>query len=241
MENLELSKPELSGEEQLKENLRGLLREYDPGLVSHFMAARKGFGKIFEQAREKIDGHYYSSILGDDTSGRIPGLIFYRALEKIYGNQDKPPMFFLQGGKEREQNSQERWQKVSQFINQNKDQFGNHPLLVTELMATGASIGRFKKAFFEQGIDLECAILYQMPSRMIEDYTNENDLVGLTGYEVGYGWRPFEEIDERSVGVARSEDVHSKKIDELFTQPIRKAVAMVAENLALEYLNQAVN
>jgi hypothetical protein len=233
MPNPEIPQPELSKEDQLKTRLRAVLKDYQPVLEHDFLYAARGFGRIFGEIGTKIRDNYYTSVVGDDVSGRIPALIMYRTLEKIHGEQ-KPNMLFLQGGRA---SGRERWQKVAEHIRENKDRFGEHPLVVSEFAKGGGTAIRFDIAFDEAaGVKPEHAILVK--GDLYEDL-GPNVHFGFVQHEIGYSWAPFETVDKMFTGVERSEDGALSKGAGLYaTKPIREAVDITADYLAAELMSE---
>lgn len=230
MPNPESLRPELSNKEKLRTELQVILKDSDPRLEHDFVWTAAAFRKIFREIGPQLRENKYTSIVGDDVSGRIPALILHRTLAKMHpGN--KPNMLFLQGG--RTGNNRERWVKVAKHIEAHKDAFGDNPLVVTEFTKNAGTINKFDVAFSESiGHMPEHAVLVK--SEHCEEL-EPNVHVAFSQYEVGFGWSPFETTAKELVGVERNDiEVLAKPADVKMLGPIRKAVDVTAGYLADE-------
>jgi hypothetical protein len=115
---------------------------------------------ILVQIKDKIKQGYYTTIVGDDASGRIPALILKGVFDKLSEKYqfESPELYFLAGGDSemKDLGKQKKVALVKKFIIDHSLNQGN-VLLVTEHIRRGASLHDVDQAFRESGCNYEIA------------------------------------------------------------------------------------
>lgn len=168
--------------------------------VNEFMVARYEMANILEKLKDKIDSGYYTSLIGDDSSGRIPGYIMFRAIGKINMAQGRKPLkiTFLAGGKSVEDRV---WRDIERGVGIMKDDIGEHPLLITDRISMAYTAFHYARAFKQNDLDLEIAAMEscydQLPEKVRYQDMEKEEMVDLDliGKEIvsGLGVTPDQE------------------------------------------------
>lgn len=124
--------------------------------------------RLIYQLREKIEAGRYKYVIGDDASGRIPALIFYGFLKKVYmqKNLQAPSIYFIAGsGSERMALFQiNKKRKLREYIGSyfDKNHVEGEALVVTDVIDTGTSLRPLVSVLKERGINFDIATLGSM-------------------------------------------------------------------------------
>ncbi len=115
-----------------------------------------------EQIAEPIKEGRWDSLLIDDRSGRLPGLIVGGVMRRYAKEHDQPvpPELFLAAGQVYGfgQDDQDlKIQAIQSRLEQIKSTLGDRTLIVTEYIQTGESVGRMAKALQAEGIKFDIA------------------------------------------------------------------------------------
>lgn len=140
---------------------------------------------ILNQLRDNIDRHLYDSILGDDTSGRIPTLILSRTINNVYKTkrQEAAPNFFVAAGGaprqpqdypnyeeylRRKEIYEKRLEAIEKQIEKDKRKFGERVLVITDFIESGETILNLAEILKRQNIKFDIASV-AVPLRFSEE------------------------------------------------------------------------
>lgn len=119
--------------------------------------------KIITKIKEKIDHGDYGLIIGDDASGRIPTIIFSRFIKKIceIKNLPKPGIIFVPGhpNLEKAKRFLEKANGLEEYVRKFGGTTKKRILIITEVVASGASLVGLTNFLRKKGIDLDIATL----------------------------------------------------------------------------------
>ncbi|MBU2564232.1 hypothetical protein KKA23_01495 [Patescibacteria group bacterium] len=138
--------------------------------LKEFENSKEGFEVLLKKLVPNIKSHKYNLIIGDDTSGRIPTLVFHGLLKKIYKeNSIEAPMInFFIGGSGLPLRSEEIDETLKKIANRHKNNNLN-ALLISEIIFDGNSVKDFCEILKNNNISHDFAILGCDPS---EELTN---------------------------------------------------------------------
>lgn len=146
-----------------------------------FKKSIKNFENSITQLQDKIKNHEYSVVVGDDISGRLPALVIYGLLKRIYKKDgvDQPKILFFKGKRWFSENKKkEEWKK--NLIEELKDikekafiKEKEKTLLVTEYIQNNNTILNFMEPLYKSGLPYDVLSL----SRNIDaEYFREGEL-----------------------------------------------------------------
>lgn len=142
-----------------------------------FEDTKEDFARLIEQLAEGIKDGRWTTILGDDVSGRLPALV----IGKIITHYNKehslklPNRIFFAGGsinyddlsiedlptsEQAKKNTQEQQQKLEEYIHEQLKNLNGRVLIVTEHIIGGKTLRRIGKALYKEGIDFDVASLW---------------------------------------------------------------------------------
>lgn len=140
-------------------------KEYNFEEVSNL---KKQVINLVEQLKTSIEVEEYTTLIGDDASGRIPALILKKISESITGNPIK--LLFIAGGKGTWWDP-EKIQNTEHKINNIKEYIKGRVLFVTEFMGKGEGMVNMAEQLEKYGIDFDIA---SVASRQTKDSYEEN-------------------------------------------------------------------
>ncbi len=118
---------------------------------------------ILNEMRPNLEKGEYSLIIGDDTSGRVPALVFKDVLSMIYSekNIEKPKILFIPGQKESETDMTPAIENyIREYIQKSALNLDNKKaLIVTDLISSGYSIYHLVKALQKIGIPYDISTI----------------------------------------------------------------------------------
>ncbi|MBT6691200.1 hypothetical protein HOB10_02630 [Candidatus Parcubacteria bacterium] len=125
---------------------------------------RDPLSKIIEQVLEKIKQGKYGLIIGDDASGRIPTIILSRFMNKVSNhlNTAKPKVGFFTGSSGlTSKQIESKKEAIKESVDKSDVDLGddNEVLVVTDTVATGASVAPIFQALKEMGVNTEVATI----------------------------------------------------------------------------------
>lgn len=136
--------------------------------VDETMASvKEDCSNILEQIRDSVDKHVYGGILGIDSSGRVPALVFTKTINLIYKSKKQEPIenrfiassqqdMFKHNSMAREDNLRKFFQ---QEIYQKIKSRNEKVLIVDDFISSGNSLLIITKIMKEFGISYEIAVL----------------------------------------------------------------------------------
>lgn len=152
--------------------------------------------KILEELQENIKEGKYNYIIGDDTSGRIPTLIFDKVLKTVAEKEGKkiPQTIFFAGESEKFLDGDEKRQlqkkKLRQYLElQIKDKKGNkNVLIVTDTILSGDHLVSLSRILKEKDIYFDFATV-GLESAFFEGRANQQKekLEKRLGGKIFYG------------------------------------------------------
>src|SRR3989344_4807506 len=118
----------------------------------------EAFERVLERMKPDILAGRWSSVIGDDISGRIPALVVRNLLERVSNEQESamPPGFFYAGG----EGVGKRRESLREYIGRIKPSLGQRTLIVTEYVLKGESIKTLAEILKENGIAFDVVTLY---------------------------------------------------------------------------------
>ena len=208
-----------------------------------FLMARDLFGKIFKEARGKIDNHAYTSIIGDDVSGRIPARIAHRALNEIYRARDQQqvPLTFLAASKPKDfgqhEKYEQKWVNMASYIKEHRDDYGENPLLITESISEGGTVRRYQDVFCQNGLQISCFALTKNSAANTELTGDVNIGMETNAHWVLHGLSRFQTAIDRG----EVDQIHGEAmpLGKSYASRMRQAAFLVAGDLTAEYLSEA--
>ena len=115
--------------------------------------------------RKGIKERRWDFIIGDDASGRIPALVIWKTIRKIYEQENKKrkscplPLIFVAGGRPTEKRKELIKKRLEKLIKQGEIRPNQRVLIVTEFIKTGQSLVSLLQALEELGIQYDIAAL----------------------------------------------------------------------------------
>lgn len=113
---------------------------------------------------ERIMNQEYDVIIAEDASGRLPGLLIYDAMKKLYAtknNEQNINLFFVAGSKNVD-NKKEKKDKISEHINENISKSHTPDkkfLVVTDVIMEGESLKPLVASLKELNIEYDILTL----------------------------------------------------------------------------------
>lgn len=104
---------------------------------------REPLQEVLGKIREKIDGHQYDLIIGEETSGRIPTLVVTRLMKRLYGETEKLQALFFAGGRSVHNAAamEKKYEGIQQSLKKVLDsQNAKEALVVTDTILSGGSV-----------------------------------------------------------------------------------------------------
>jgi hypothetical protein len=144
--------------------------------------------KILKQIAPKIEAGEYRLIIGDESSGRIPALLFSKIINGMYDERGflHPSVKFLAGsrflkGAEKEAKKADIARffdriKISQIVER-----GTRALVVTDTIASGASLDPLIETLKENGVELDVVSVGDETYNDMEKKWGENVYYGMRG------------------------------------------------------------
>lgn len=186
--------------------------------------------RVLEKLRPELERGEYRLIIGDDASGRIPALIVGEVVRKLCEEKGfpKPLIRFVAGSTGLSSYDEEsKFAKVRDFFRAVKDDIESEKqkekrsffksqqkwkaLIVTDIVASGASVGVLVNALRENGIVGDIATVSMLNNTMEESLSRKlrTKVVGRSDYPPG---------------IYRKERLHgvSKNIHDLFAEPLQR-------------------
>lgn len=122
----------------------------------------EAFAKIVDETKEKAGE--YDAILSDDASGRLISLTLRKVLNKVREQQDKDelPLYFMAGGR----NSGGELREIAKFLKEHEEL--RNVLVVSEYIATGASMEEFAEVLERQSVEFDVAVLSTQDRQSLE-------------------------------------------------------------------------
>lgn len=127
-----------------------------------FTKALKFFEHAIDMLKENISNHKYDIIIGDDVSGRLPAVVLYGVMKKIYSqdNTKAPKLLFFAGDGSLSEKYSELWEKaiqkeLSRYLKEGIIKKESKILLVTEYNQTNTTILNFHKVFKACGFNFD--------------------------------------------------------------------------------------
>jgi hypothetical protein len=125
-----------------------------------FEKSIKFFENSIELLQDKIKNHEYSVVVGDDTSGRLPALVIYGLLKRIYKKDgvNQPKILFLKGKryfldyKKREEWAQDLTKYLKGLKKEKVIKGREKTLLVTEYIQSNNTILNFMEPLYNGGL-----------------------------------------------------------------------------------------
>ncbi|MDE1970662.1 MAG: hypothetical protein KGI50_03755 [Patescibacteria group bacterium] len=152
-------------------------------MISMIAALREPMEKLLEQLRPYLEKGEYQLIVGDDTSGRIPTLIFRRVIQAIYEEKGypSPKTIFLVG--RRPAINYKKQDMTIEYVKhilpelKKSQKSTNTPLkalIVTEAVASGNSVEFLSELLRGAGIMSDVAALGRDdPARSVQYFENK--------------------------------------------------------------------
>lgn len=141
--------------------------------------ARPNFEYLAKQLKEPIEEHYWDSVIGDDTRGRLPA-IFVHHLMKRYARETGyklPTLLFIAPMKEskfkgfKERRFRKRRERaMRQYLKRREQRIGRRALVATEYIASGGNIRQILQALPKQ-VNFDVASLAIGSSRTPDKYS----------------------------------------------------------------------
>lgn len=210
--------------------------------------------KFFEYAigvlQKNISKHEYDIIIGDDVSGRLPALVLYGAMKKIYtaDNVDSPKLLFFKGNQggwnvkiEEFNNWKEDIQKkLLRYLKEGTIKKNSKILIVTEFVKHNNTILNFNDVFGEAGLGFEVLALQR---DVDAPYFREGE---IKVHDVAVvhdrpGFVPFcNPIDKKFIGVKKHEEGSAfvdidKKANKLDIKTAREDIKKMVDYLVKHY------
>lgn len=115
---------------------------------------------LVDQMRANLESGDYDLLLGDDTSGRLPTLVFRNVVKDIYGKRGstEPKTAFVQGG--RNVKGEELLRQLVALQGRYQQGDGKKILLVTEYISSGGSLKRITDHLKNNGLGFDVATTY---------------------------------------------------------------------------------
>ncbi len=239
-----------SNNTQSKNELIG--KGFDPessmGALSWF-SIMNNISEIFSnpEFREAIESGKYNLLIADDSSGRVPALIFQKVINAICTEKNipHPKLLFIPG--QRLSTDQNISQKISDHINQylqkvNGPQAGTSALVITNVITSGKTLGILSDALKKSDIDCDIATTSLEVSHSSSDkskneledmlgrkiYTAKNFETSLTSgmnkkaYSHGVTKNPGEMVSQKIQGVQDHINTARKMVDKISEEIIRQ-------------------
>lgn len=123
--------------------------------------AKFGLESLAHKLREPILEGRYTSILGDDTSGRIPALFVGHLMKRVAQEQGRaiPGRYFIAGGMD----ISDRRDALQHYIHEIRPRLGDRTLVVTEQFYTLASTVELAEILKQEGITFDVAAMESIP------------------------------------------------------------------------------
>ncbi|PIT92203.1 MAG: hypothetical protein COU08_03640 [Candidatus Harrisonbacteria bacterium CG10_big_fil_rev_8_21_14_0_10_42_17] len=142
-----------------------------------FEDTKEDFAHLIEQISEGIKEGRWTTILGDDVSGRLPALVIGKIIARYNREHgmNPPKRIFFAGGsinyedvpdeglptpEQSKQNIQEQQQKLATFIHEQSKSLGDRVLIVTEHVVGGRTVRRIGKTLYREGVNFDVASLW---------------------------------------------------------------------------------
>lgn len=164
--------------------------------------------ELLHKMKEQIESCEYSYIIGDDASGRIPALVFWNVLKRIYKDKgvDGPALYFIAGSGPRcrhDPRKQEKIDKLKEYIgpffeNVDSEEKGyvisdeilrglhrnlvGKVLIVTEIVSSGNSLSPLVQVLHHSHV--ECDVVTTQINSVLPDAVREVE--GNLGCKVFY-------------------------------------------------------
>lgn len=206
-------------------------------LFSNDVEDRSSSGeKINKKIRESIKHNEYDTIIAEDASGRIPGLIMYELLKKVAERDNKPiPKIYFMAGSLYAENIENKRKITNEYLkdivlknhNSNKK-----TLVVTEYIMEGRSLKPIADSLKGQNVDYDILTL-----GLSKEHWWMDSIRGKLG-NVSAALREIPKSifrrEDLSGVVKDSDEIISKKstkADQLIINHIRKEIHIIAEDL----------
>ena len=169
--------------------------------------------EIVFKIKEKIKEGKYTTIIGDDASGRVPALILYRLLKEIYKSSDQNINALFLAGSRKTEDLETKKRGISDFL-KSRLTGGEKVLVVTELIHRGSSLLPVTEVL--QKLQIE----YDVTTVGILKKSKIGELEEKLSSEIIYGEQGKPSIDGNYViaGVKKSYDELSAKRHKMTTQ-----------------------
>ncbi len=144
--------------------------------------------EIIIQLKNEIKEGAYSTLIGDDASGRVPALIFYNLLTSLYekSGHQKPQILFMAGRMAEWENVKIEHLKDNVQLPKNKK-----ALLITDLIHNGNTLRGFLDAFEKSNIEADIASIGCDSESFVKNHTshfpNNKIAIGTFGQPSIYG------------------------------------------------------
>ncbi len=145
---------EMVPEEKIIDQSNNLIeneREYN---FEEFSDLKKQIGKLVTKLKAAIEKEEYTTLIGDDASGRIPTLILKKITEKVTTKPIKT--LFIAGGKGHYWET-EKVENTENKLDDILDQIKGRVLFVTEYMSEGEGMVKMAEQLENKGIDFDIA------------------------------------------------------------------------------------
>lgn len=192
--------------------------------------------RINKQIYESIKNNEYDTVIAEDASGRIPGLIMYEFFKKVAEKENKPiPQIYFMAGSFNAKNIENKRKITNEYIkdtalkNHNLDK---KILVVTEYIMTGNSLKPITDGLKEQNINYDILTLGLSKEHWHMDAIR--DKLGNVSAALREIPKSIFRREDLSGVIKNEDEVVSKKsttADQAVVNHIRKEIHIVAENL----------
>lgn len=183
--------------------------------------------RILEQIKDKIENHEYTSVLGDDTSGRIPALLLSKIINKIYKEQGNARLntLFTASGRELtnefKSNTEMRkqWEITEKYLESVKNALDKRTLLVTEYVFSGKTVLAISQILDKLGIGVDIAAI-TAPEQEDDKEMKENLRHLPSGFDFIIGIRGFRPHLYRNAPLAGVQKQEMKEGGMKYVKPV---------------------
>ena len=134
--------------------------------------------EIIEKLRNSIENQKYASILGIDSSGRVPALLMKKVIEGIYDknrSKSKIGIHFLNGFRNKEAVMEQLKEFFRQESYQDIKENNKKVLIVDDVLVSGSSVKPILEALRDAKIDFDLAVMSYSDSEVENPtYTKED-------------------------------------------------------------------